>query len=283
MTKISVITTFYNGNKYISRLVEMINNNAKWGKKQNVELEFVIVNDSPWIDVELNESDVKEFSYKLIKNDINRGIHFSRVVGVNGCDGEYLTFLDQDDEIADDYVVSQYNALKEANVVICNGIKESNKQKKIYGDRIKFSFINKVGFYLKAANQVVSPGQCLIRKKTIPQEWKRYILKTNGSDDLFLWLLLLSKGERFSKNNKLLYLHKQVGQNLSNDIEMMCKSDREMCELAVKYKLLPEKYISKRLRMCDFLQNNDYENKIKNVKSLKYLDIVIAKVIAYYI
>lgn len=283
MIRISIITTFYDGNMYLDRLLEMIKSNALLAKKHDIELEYIIVNDSPWIDVKLNESIVKEFRCKLVNNEINQGIHFSRVVGVNESSGEYIVFLDQDDEIADNYVISQYDALKKSNIVVCNGIKEISKQKKIYKDRIKFSLVNRLEFYLKAANQIVSPGQCLIKKSSIPEEWKRHILKNNGSDDLFLWILLLLNGERFSKNNKLLYSHKQVGHNLSDDMEMMCKSDREMCDLAVNHNLIPKKCIQKRLRMCDFLEKNGYKNRIISMSSLKYVDIIISKMIAYYI
>ena len=58
--------------------------------------------------------------------------------------------------------------------------------------------LNNLTFYLKSHNIIKSPGQCLIKRQCIPVEWQRYIMKTNGADDLFLWILLLEKSYKFA-------------------------------------------------------------------------------------
>lgn len=239
MKKISVITCFYEGNKYMEKLCRMIDRNKKKISSRNVDVEFIIVNDSPWEPVQLPD-DCKMGEIRIVKNVENKGIHFSRVRGINCANGDYIVILDQDDEITDDFLISQYSKIGDNDIIVCNGVKETYKGKKIiYKDQIKMHLVNVPLIYLKAANQIVSPGQCMIKKDSFPDEWMHNLLKNNGSDDLFLWLIYLKKGTKFVLNSDVLYCHKQVGDNLSNDLQKMCLSDIEMCNIAKENAILP--------------------------------------------
>lgn len=281
--KVSVVTTLYNGNGYLPKLIAMFRENVtRLG--QRAESEYVLVNDSPWVPVELDSTICDGLDIKVVENPENYGIHKSRVEGIKKTTGEFILILDQDDEIAPDYLLSQLNAIGESPAVICNGIKElESGNKKIYRDKCKMSLINRKWAYLLAANQIVSPGQCLIRKAAVAEAWLENPQKVNGSDDLFLWLLLLQSGQRFAKNPAMLYTHKQVGDNPSNSLEKMCLSDGEMCSILRKKKLLPEKDIARRERMCAYLKANGYRNFGSLKVMLRYPDVVIAKIIARYI
>lgn len=282
-TKISVITTLYGGNAYLPRLVEMFRQNVA-GLGEAAEAEYILVNDSPWTPVELEGLNLDELDIRVVENPENYGIHRSRVEGIRTATGEFILILDQDDEIADNYLLSQLSAIGSCPAVVCNGIKElAVGGKKIYRDKCKMSLINCKWPYLLAANQIVSPGQCLLRKAAIPEAWLENPQKVNGADDLFLWLLMLDGGMKFAKNPALLYTHKQVGDNPSNSLEKMCLSDEEMCHILRQKKLLPEKDIQKRRRMCAYLKANGYHNFGSLGAMLRYPDVVIAKIIARYI
>ena len=69
--------------------------------------------------------------------------------------------------------------------------------------------------YIFGHNRIVSPGHCMIKKTSIPIEWKQNIMEVNGSDDLFLWILMFSKGSIFKADSKPVYIHKNTGENLS--------------------------------------------------------------------
>lgn len=282
----SVITTTYNGNAYMPRLFAMLEANALTlqEKYPQLQVEYVIINDSPWVPLELPETQDLHFTCKASANPENYGIHKSRARGICEASGELITILDQDDEIADNFLLSQYEALGQDQAVVCNGWKEFDTGlKPIYRDSLKMSLVNRKNFYLKAANQIVSPGQCLLRKSMIPQVWLDNPQAINGSDDLFLWLLMLNQGIKFKKNPDKLYTHKQVGDNLSNSLEKMCNSDLEMCSLLREKRLLPEKDIRKRERMCAYLKASGYQNLGDLFAMLRYFDVVFAKVFAYYI
>ena len=99
MKKISVIIPFYNGNKYLKKLKKVLDCNYEFLRKE-AELEVLIVNDSPWIEVEAEFIDTDKYTIKVIKHDQNMGIHQARVTGISNASGEFIMMLDQDDVIA---------------------------------------------------------------------------------------------------------------------------------------------------------------------------------------
>ena len=122
---IIVITTFYQGNAYMPNLIEMLEANAKRLQSEvGKTVEYLLINDSPWEPIELPPNGVENLTIRILDNDENLGIHKSRIRGIREAKGELLTILDQDDEIADDFLVSQYRMLGNDDVVICNGYKE---------------------------------------------------------------------------------------------------------------------------------------------------------------
>ena len=283
---ITVITSTYKGNGYLPTLFRMIEANTLRLQTEypDEQVEYLLINDSPWIPAELPDTEGLHFSLRATDNPENYGIHKSRARGIRESRGEFIAILDQDDEIAEDFLLSQRRALGEGDAVVCNGTKEfTGYSKPIYRDQLKMSLVNRKLFYLKAANQIVSPGQCLLRKAAIPQAWLDNPQAVNGSDDLFLWLLMLNAGVRFVKNPEKLYIHKQVGDNLSNSLEAMCNSDLEMCNLLRQKQLLPEKDIRKRERMCAFLKRCGYRNRPTPAAAIRYFDILVCKLTAYYI
>lgn len=283
---ISVITTTYNGNKYLPALFATIEANAitLQTSHPDLQVEYLLVNDSPWEKLVLPEMEDKHFICRTLENPENYGIHKSRSRGILESAGDLITILDQDDVWTDDFLLSQYEALGKGDAVICNGIKEFDTgDKSIYRDNIKMSLINHKLFYLKAANQIVSPGQSLIRKTAVPQLWLDNPMSVNGSDDLFLWLLMLNQGTTFIKNPKRLYIHKQVGNNLSNSLEKMCQSDLQMCRLMRQKEMMHPKDIRKRERMCSYLKFCGYQNRFNLGAFLRFADILFLKLFAYYI
>ena len=282
----TVITTTYNGNKYLQQLFSIVEANTLSLQKKypHLQVEYLLVNDSPWEELALPETKGLHFKCRTITNPENYGIHKSRSIALREAAGELITILDQDDQLADDFLLSQYEALGDGDAVICNGIKEFDTgNKPIYRDKLKMSLINHKCFYLKAANQIVSPGQCLMRKSAVPEKWLNNPLSVNGSDDLFLWLLMLDQGTKFIKNPRKLYTHKYVGSNLSNSLKKMCKSDLEMCGLMRQKQLINEKDIHKRERLCAFLKTCGYRNRPVPSTLFPYADILFLKVFAYYI
>ena len=231
-TKIAVITPFYKGNKFVIQLLECIEKNAACTDKLQVQIEAVIVNDSPDTAVEIPE---KEYSFKVrvINHAENGGIHRARVTGLLAAEADYILFLDQDDVVEDCFIKDQLAKIGAADVIVANAWMEyePGKKRKLYKSSYEFKKVLNKEVYLKSHNMITSPGQCLIKKEAIPKEWCEKIMKVNGSDDLYLWLLMFASGKKFVLNDSVLYTHSFTGENLSADEEKMGNSSYSIKEL----------------------------------------------------
>ena len=96
---------------------------------KNVEVEVILVNDSPWSTIDESKLSAIKQSYKIVVNKKNSGIHQSRVNGINIASCDYILLLDQDDKISENYFESQYEkAMKEnADLIIANGVRKEIK------------------------------------------------------------------------------------------------------------------------------------------------------------
>lgn len=236
--KISIICPLYKGKKYIENIVNIAMRNYDVARKQyKIYLEVIFVNDYIYEKIEVNKYNLKGIKVKLIENEKNKGIHFSRVRGLEKAEGEYIIFLDQDDDISDDYIISQLSNIGECDAIVCNGI---NMGHKIYYSKKNMKTVCEEREYLNGKNLIISPGQVLIRKDAIPTEWRNNLLKNNGADDYFLWMLMLLKKKKIEYNYDVLYKHNSTGENTSNNFKMMTESVNEMMAYLYSEKLVTQ-------------------------------------------
>lgn len=217
--KVSIIVPLYYGKKYLNDIVSMINNNKKTlrDKKMNVDVELILINDSP--------KEKEEFeNIQVYHNEKNMGIHQSRIRGLQYSTGEYIVFLDQDDKITDNYIFSQLENIGEADAIVCNGYYRNYKV--IYDERKDIEITRKALF--SRGNLIVSPGQVLIKKNSIPEEWKINVMKYSGADDFLLWLLMSLDNVSFAGNQGLLYTHVEHEGNTSFNWFSMINSLNEL-------------------------------------------------------
>lgn len=231
---VSVIVPFYKGNKYICDLCSSIQKNAQYLKENQSDcfLECIIVNDSPDVNVILPNNDF-HFKIQVVYHEKNAGIQQARVTGLKFAKGDYIVFLDQDDELLDYAIFEEINNIDNADVLICNALIENEKHEthKLYSTNGMLKNALTLNAYIFGHNRIVSPGHCMIKKTSIPIEWKQNIMEVNGSDDLFLWILMFSKGSVFKADSKPVYIHKNTGENLSASSNAMTQSSLSM----VKY------------------------------------------------
>lgn len=232
--KISIITPLYNGKIFEKDIINNAQELYSTVKKIGYTLELICVNDNPKDSYHFKVPE--ELEFKLIQNETNQGIQKSRVNGLLNATGEYIIFLDQDDKIISENFINQLNKAAYADVVIGNLYKDLNKKKKVLYKRGKgFSSLFSEQMLLYCVNTIISPGQCLIRRKSIPSAWCTNIMKKNGADDLLLWLLLYENGAVFTTNDTPVYYHRttEIG-NLSSDDKKMFDSEREMIDILTK-------------------------------------------------
>lgn len=145
MTKVSVIIPVYNAEQYLKRCLDSICNQTL------KDIEIICVNDASTDKSleRLNEYVAKDNRFKVINLETNRGESAARNKGLEIATGEYLAFVDNDDEIDLDFYEKLYEKAKETNADVIKGevhvidydgkeqygnsnVKISNKNSKFY-------------------------------------------------------------------------------------------------------------------------------------------------------
>lgn len=276
---VTIIIPFYKGNMFLTRLFNSINEVATYCRKEAV-FDVVLVNDSPEIEVKIPKIDNQMFKVKVLSNKVNSGIQITRINGLLSASGDWIIFLDQDDELIADGFKNQLKIADDADVVVGNSIYEfSSGRKTFYKNLKKMNYVINKRRFLEIHNMIPSPGECLIRKSAIPQIWKSSPLVNNGSDDYFLWLLLFLEKRKFVCNEKCVYIHNDAnGENLSLDLTQMYKSSREMCGLLKQNNCINDKDLKKLEKSIEFKYMQDM-GELSIISLIKYFDVILNNIV----
>lgn len=284
---VSLIVPVYKGEQYIANLLHMAreNNSTLQQAYPGAQMELLLVNDYPTAPLSVPEcSDNAGPTVRVIENQKNLGIHGTRVNGLAHAAGEFVLFLDQDDRIESNCIVSHLNVIGDADVSVGNGYKMQGEEKRtIYRNSKKHQLATKIKYFLYAACQIVSPGHCLLRRSSIPEAWKTHIIEKNGGDDLFLWLLMFSQGAKFIANPEKIYTHVDTGENVSADQMTMIRSAYNVIEQMKNCGQVNPKAIHVYHRRVRFLEQLEKGSKLQKIFAcIKNLDICLCKLYAYY-
>ena len=222
---ISVIIPFYYGNEYIARALQSIKKVSDV-IADSADIEVIIINDSPEIEVMLPDI---ELNCTVIKNDTNSGIQRSRVNGLKIAKGQYIQFLDQDDELLTDGYGAQLENMKSADISVGNGFYSMKEKKhRIYNSYASMEYLIQLERLLEIRNLIPSPGECLIKKAAIPMVWINNNLSVDGADDWMLWISMFKQGSGFALNPLMVYRHNDAnGANCSANLDKMRESALE--------------------------------------------------------
>lgn len=280
---VSILIPFYNGNQYINDTINSIFVAGRYAPA-HFRYEIIIINDSPQITVDLHN--LTHENLYIVTNEKNMGIHATRNVGLNLAKGEYVLFLDQDDNILPTFFANMLEKREEnpsVDVIVANAICEQKDYEiNLYKNRFSFGIVNRLFFYINDGSQIISPGQTIIKRSIIPELWRKSYLAHNGADDYLLWMIMLLKKRQFAYIHKPLYRHHYTNENLSNNVDNMKISEEEAAKI-----LLKNNYISEQT----FNQLTKRENiqkvlKTHNVISIKFwasLNNGLLVIIAYII
>ena len=116
-SKVSVIVPVYNGEKYIKKCVDMLTT-------QTIDsYEVIIVNDGSTdsTDQIIQKILVGNNRIKYIPLKKNKGVSAARNVGIDNAEGDYITFVDVDDDVSEDFLEQIQKAINNKNKydVIC--------------------------------------------------------------------------------------------------------------------------------------------------------------------
>lgn len=274
---ISIIVPFYHGNGYMLRLLDSIKRCAEYCKDKS-RFEVIVVNDSPEEKVCIPQK-FEKMNISVISNEWNMGIQRTRINGLKYAKGDWILFLDQDDELICDGFLNQISLTKTNDVIIGNGLYQIDQCNiPIFHSYREMCYFMHLSRFIQIRNLIPSPGECLLRKDIIPQKWIENPLDNNGADDWLLWILLLKNEARVGCNPNLVYIHNNThGKNLSSDLNKMKESSCEMYKLLTNLKCLneDEKIDLKNAIMFKYLQDT---KKLRLKDLWKYRSTILANV-----
>lgn len=263
---VSIIIPFYKGNQFVQGLLKNIYEvSCAVSKNISVDWEVVIVNDSPEVDIIY--TDEFGLNVKIVKNIANSGIHASRVHGLSKAMGEWIVFLDQDDLLIPEVYFTMFEYIDRADVIVGNGYYDRNGIKEqTYKNRKCMEYLIQENRFIGIRNLIPSPGQCLLKRDAIPNEWKTHIMSINGADDWYLWLLLFNQKAKYVFNESFVYIHRSTESgNLSFNYDKMYDSCIEM----QKY-LKQGAYPAKKMKVLNKAIEFKYLYDVKKIRLIDY-------------
>ena len=247
---ISVIVPIYNVEKYLAECIESII------KQTYKNLEIILINDgSTDLSCEIcNEYKEKDNRIKVI-NKKNEGVSSARNTGIDVSKGSYLTFVDSDDWIEDNFVEILYNKAKEKNadVVLCGYNRIiGNSKESINFVKKEYEFASEE-YLINTLNPQTGFGFChmkLFEKKCIGSVRFKEDLKV-GEDALF--------NEEISANiKKAIFIEKNLYNYRINANSVVRKFDVNYVEKYQKAMTESKKYILENFEKNQIVRQNYY-------------------------
>lgn len=222
--KVSIVIPVFNGERYIKDCIESL-------QKQNYKnIEIIVVNDGSLDNTEkvVNEIIKNDSRVKLI-NQKNSGVSEARNNGINSSTGKYITFVDSDDTVCNEYIEYLVSLIEENDADISltrTAFKFNNTTKLINSnDKDKIEFFS--GF--DAANE-------MLLYKIIISSWNKMFKKELLIYNDIKFNKNLSFGEGFEfvinaflHSNKIAIGNKKIyNYRVDNENSVMTKFSRKL-------------------------------------------------------
>ena len=113
--KISIIIPVYNVEEYLERCLNSIRNQSY------DNLEVIMIDDcSTDNSYEICQKYEEKYNFKLLKNNDNKGLSYTRNRGIKESTGDYIGFIDSDDYVDSNYYESLLKNIKENDICVCD-------------------------------------------------------------------------------------------------------------------------------------------------------------------
>ena len=238
-TLISIVIPIYNSEKFIERCVNSLINQS------NSNFEVIFVDDfskDNSYSLICNMKNNYNFKYKILRNNKNSGPGITRNNGIQNCNGKYITFIDSDDFVSNNFIEELTNIIckKEYDIVIFDYNMINKKINRHYG----LPFEN--GEIKVLDTLALSNGMCwgkLYRRDLIVKN-NIYFPNLIRSEDLAFCKVFISKCEH------VYYLKKPIYNYTINKNSIM----RTNTTLDFKNNILAFEYIKNRVKNSEALE-----------------------------
>ena len=216
MCEVSIIIPVYNSEKYISRCIDSILNNSF----DNYEI--ILMNDGSTDNSrKICEGYCNKYSsFVRLYNKKNQGVAKTRNEAIGYASGKYIMFIDNDDWIDEDYILSYVNEMKKGNYdVVFGGYERINEKNKIL-NRVVLSKKHDFSKY-----KIVAPWAKMYKRDFLIKH-KIKFLDSNIGEDIYFNFQVINATKKTSIINNTGYkwfynetsisntLHKKISKKL---------------------------------------------------------------------
>ena len=208
--KLSVIVSVYNTEKYVEKCLDSILNQVY----DNIEL-IIIEDGSKDKSLEILRKYKKYNNVKLFENGKNKGLSYSRNLGMKKATGDYIGFIDSDDYIEPDYYKNLMTAImkERSDIAICDmkfKYIPNNPHEMVVkcNDYDKFNKVNIInnGIAASACNKVF--------KKSVISKYEFAVGKVN--EDIAVVIPAIVNANRISYAKNTYYYYIQRNDSMQN-------------------------------------------------------------------
>ena len=135
MSKISIIVPVYNSENYIQRCIDSVTNqNPK-------DCQVILIDDgSTDRSLQIMQKAAEKYKYIEIIHQENQGVSMARNIGLKKADGEWIYFLDSDDELVPGSIEEMFRFVEQdCEWIIFNYYKQIEGKEKRYKNKINAS------------------------------------------------------------------------------------------------------------------------------------------------
>ena len=252
MSVFSVIVPVFNAEKTIERCVQSIVDSGQ------EDVEVILVDDcSKDGSLQICQRLAKQYKQiKVVKNDMNRGVSFTRNVGLSQATGKYLLFVDSDDYVEQDYVRSFKRTITCGTDLVVCGYYELNAEQKEHCKEIVFSTDSDLKILsLQSFFDLVG------EKMLLPQLWNKMFVTKNVKEKNITFDESISFGEDTR------FILDYIQRNNLNEVAVLnsplyyyIKSRKGSLTNRVGYEKVEELLINER-KVCEILGKSEEETK----------------------
>lgn len=240
MLSISAVVPAYNAIKYLEKaILSLVNQTEKPD-------EIIIVDDGSQDNtLELiNKLAVKYKCIKVIEQKKNFGVSIARNVAINRASGDWVLFLDADDECSETLLETYIQEIEKGSFeAIYSSYYQINEVSQIVSEPIVGRSLNSTqGFCdILVRNPIISPSGLLIKRKTL-LDLEGFDTSMRLNEDVDLWVRLLDEGCKIKHVEQPLSF---IRRHRNNTTSNMTKSHSAEKEILNKYEF---SYIEKKFK-----------------------------------
>lgn len=216
---LSIIIPIYNMELYLEECLESLINEV------TDKFEIILVNDGSMDrSLEICNQYINKYNNIQLVNQENRGLSAARNMGLSKASGEYITFIDPDDWVKNNYIKTIIKEVKSKHDVYVFGYCNCNKNLKknilhsipsntYEGEKVKNAvvYLDENGYMLNFAWNKIYKKSLLIDNKI------KFLNGTSYIEDILFNSIVFNYAKSVRFLNEILYFYRTTENSLSNN------------------------------------------------------------------